>query len=76
MVDGVAYMAHGTIDVTEMDVDFYLVSFYKFVVCVCQALYIRDKNVVRAMENQNHYFIPKQNGSESTKKLEIGGYKL
>lgn len=73
MVDGVAYMAHGPIDVTEMDVDFYLVSFYKFCGLRVSALYIRDKSVIRAIENQNHYFIPKQNGSDSTKKLEIGG---
>ena len=73
MVDGVAYMAHGPIDVIKMDVDFYLVSFYKFCGLRVSALYIRDKNVIRAIENQNHYFIPKQNGSDSTKKLEIGG---
>lgn len=73
MVDGVAYMAHGPIDVTEMDIDFYLVSFYKFCGLRVSALYIKDKSVIRAIENQNHYFIPKQNGSDSTKKLEIGG---
>lgn len=73
MVDGVVYMAHGPIDVTEMDVDFYLVSFYKFCGLRVSALYIKDKSVLRTIENQNHYFITKQNGSDSTKKLEIGG---
>tara|TARA_B100000902_G_C27318529_1_gene922801 strand:+ start:1766 stop:3730 length:1965 start_codon:yes stop_codon:yes gene_type:complete len=73
MVDGVAYMAHGPIDVTDMDADFYLVSFYKFCGLRISGLYIRDTNVIRAIENQNHYFIPKLNGSDSTKKLEIGG---
>ena len=42
-------------------------------VCRVSALYIKDKTIIRAIENQNHYFIPKQNGSDSTKKLEIGG---
>ena len=73
MVDGVAYMAHGPIDVTDLDVDFYLVSFYKFCGLRVSALYIKDTNVLRAIENQNHYFITKQNGSDSTKKLQIGG---
>ena len=73
MVDGVAYMAHGPIDVTDMDVDFYLVSFYKFCGLRVSALYIKDKSVLRTIENQNHYFIPKQNGSDTKKKLEIGG---
>lgn len=73
MVDGVAYMAHGPIDVTDLDVDFYLVSFYKFCGLRVSALYIKDINVLKAIENQNHYFIPKQYGSDTTKKLEVGG---
>ena len=40
-IDGVAYMAHGPIDVTDLDVDFYLVSFYKFCGLRVSALYIR-----------------------------------
>lgn len=73
IVDGVAYMAHGPIDVTKMDVDFYLVSFYKFCGLRISGLYIKDSNILKSIENQNHYFIPKQNGVDTTKKLEIGG---
>lgn len=73
MVDGVAYMAHGKIDVIDLDVDFYLVSFYKFCGLRVSALYIRDSSILNSIENQNHYFIPKQNGATTEKKLEIGG---
>ena len=73
IVDGVAYMAHGIIDVTDLDVDFYIVSFYKFCGLRISALYIRDTLVLSGIENQNHYFIANDENEDLTKKLEIGG---
>ena len=76
MVDGVAYMAHGPIDVTEMDVDFYLVSFYKFCGLRVSALYIKEANVLRAIENQNHYFYNKAKWCRYNKKTRNWRCKL
>ena len=66
-VDGVAYLAHGIIDVQDWDIDFYSFSFYKFLGLRISAIYIKNDTVVN-MKNLNHYFIRDQD-----KKLEIGG---
>lgn len=65
-VDGVAYLPHDIIDVEDLNVDFYVVSFYKFLGTRISALYIK-KNVLETMDNLNHYFL------DGEKKLEIGG---
>lgn len=68
LVDGVAYMPHELIDVDKLDIDYYIVSFYKFCGLRISALYIKDKNLTNII-NQNHYFLNDSN----EKKLEIGG---
>lgn len=68
LVDGVAYMPHDIIDVDLLDIDYYIVSFYKFCGLRISALYIKDENLSE-IKNQNHYFL--ENTIE--KKLEIGG---
>tara|TARA_Y100000389_G_scaffold178683_1_gene192050 strand:+ start:2017 stop:3840 length:1824 start_codon:yes stop_codon:yes gene_type:complete len=68
LVDGVAYMPHELIDVDKLDIDYYVVSFYKFCGLRISALYIKDKNLTN-ITNQNHYFLNDSN----EKKLQIGG---
>ncbi len=69
LVDGVATLAHNLIDVNDLDIDFYLISFYKFCGMRISVLYSKDKNL-NQVENQNHYFLEKN----SNQKLEIGGF--
>lgn len=70
LVDGVAYMPHGLIDVSEYDVDFYVSSFYKFCGLRISTLYIKEDNI-SYLENINHYFF---NTIENiNKKLQLGG---
>ena len=57
LVDGVAYMPHGLIDVTSYNVDFYVSSFYKFCGLRLSTLYIKKDNITY-LENINHYFFP------------------
>ena len=71
LVDGVAYLPHGLVDVEDFDCDFYVVSFYKFCAMRISALYIKDNNFIYNIENQNHYFF--DNSESFSKKLEIGG---
>ena len=66
-VDGVAYLAHGLIDVEEWNIDFYSISFYKFLGLRISAIYIKNDTIIN-MKNLNHYFIYDQD-----KKIEIGG---
>jgi selenocysteine lyase/cysteine desulfurase len=56
LVDGVAYMPHDIIDVDLLDIDYYIVSFYKFCGLRISALYIKDENLID-IKNQNHYFL-------------------
>ena len=65
-VDGVSYLPHNIIDVHDMDVDFYVVSFYKFLGTRISALYVK-KGVLRTLKNINHHFL------DSEQKLEVGG---
>jgi len=66
LVDGVAYAPHNIIDVNELDVDYYVFSFYKFCGLRVSVLYCKNE-CMNDIENQNHYFL------ENEKKLEIGG---
>lgn len=66
LVDGVAYVPHNIIDVNELDVDYYVFSFYKFCGLRISVLYCKNE-CMNDIENQNHYFL------ENEKKLEIGG---
>tara|TARA_B100000035_G_scaffold310640_1_gene318806 strand:- start:2696 stop:4639 length:1944 start_codon:yes stop_codon:yes gene_type:complete len=68
LVDGVAYMPHGLIDVTSYNVDFYVSSFYKFCGLRISTLYVKEDSIIY-LDNINHYFL---NKSEN-KKLELGG---
>jgi selenocysteine lyase/cysteine desulfurase len=67
LVDGVAYLPHGIVDVDDYDVDYYVVSFYKFCALRVSALYVKDS---LSIKNQYHYFFDNE---ESIKKIEIGG---
>ena len=67
LVDGVAYMPHGIIDVEDYDIDYYVASFYKFCGLRISGLYVKDINDV---VNQNHYFF---DSDITGKKLELGG---
>lgn len=71
LVDGVAYLPHGIVDVDEFGCDFYVVSFYKFCGLRISALYIKDSDFIYNIENVNHYFF--DNSEIFSKKLEIGG---
>ena len=66
LVDGVAYVPHNVIDVNELDIDYYVFSFYKFCGLRISVLYCKNE-CINDIENQNHYFL------ENEKKLEIGG---
>tara|TARA_B100000497_G_C7689177_1_gene418491 strand:- start:531 stop:2462 length:1932 start_codon:yes stop_codon:yes gene_type:complete len=70
LVDGVAYMPHGLIDVTSYNVDFYVSSFYKFCGLRLSTLYIKKDNITY-LENINHYFF--NNSEDINKKLQLGG---
>ena len=65
-VDGVAYLPHNIIDVDDMDVDFYVVSFYKFLGTRISALYIKN-GILETLKNINHEFL------DGEQKLEVGG---
>ena len=54
IVDGVSYLPHDVIDVDTWDVDFYFVSFYKFLGPHISALYIKDYQEISSL---NHYFL-------------------
>ncbi|MDX1401157.1 MAG: aminotransferase class V-fold PLP-dependent enzyme [Kiloniellales bacterium] len=54
-VDGVAYAAHGAIDVEDWDVDFYLFSLYKIYGPHLALLYGK-KDAMAKCRNQNHFF--------------------
>lgn len=64
LVDGVSYLPHDMIDVYDWDVDFYFVSFYKFLGPHISAVYVKN---IHMLQNLNHYFVQ---GS----KLELGSF--
>ena len=68
MVDGVSFLPHDIMDVEEWDVDFYFVSFYKFLGPHISAVYIKD---IDQVSNLNHYFM---NDSKVKVKLELGSF--
>tara|TARA_Y100000591_G_C21850228_1_gene711188 strand:+ start:1681 stop:3561 length:1881 start_codon:yes stop_codon:yes gene_type:complete len=66
-VDGVAYLPHNVIDVEDFDVDYYVISFYKFCCLRISALYCKNLNDI---ENQYHSMF---DNSETSKYIEVGG---
>ena len=66
-VDGVAYLAHKLIDVDDLNVDFYVISLYKFLGLRISMLYIKS-DIISTMKNINHYFI-----SDPVNRLQLGG---
>ena len=66
-VDGVAYLPHNIVDVDDFDVDYYVISFYKFCCLRISALYCKNLN---NLENQYHSMF---NNSNSSKYIEVGG---
>ena len=55
-VDGVAYAPHRLVDVQDLDVDFYTLSFYKVYGPHHALLYGKEEHLLR-LPNLNHYFI-------------------
>ena len=55
-VDGVAYAPHRAVDVKDLDVDFYLFSFYKIFGPHLGCLYGKREHLLAA-KGQHHYFI-------------------
>lgn len=55
-VDGVAYAPHRLVDVQDLDVDFYVLSFYKVYGPHYSLLYAKKEHLLR-MPGINHYFI-------------------
>jgi len=70
LIDGVAYMPHKLIDLNNLNIDFYVVSFYKFCGLRISALYVKEDNY-DLIKNQNHYFFNNENIINY--KLQIGG---
>lgn len=68
LADGVANMPHDIIDVDDYNIDFYLVSFYKFCGLRISTLYCKKGNE-KLLKNQNHYFLE----DNVYKKLDLGG---
>jgi len=68
LADGVANMPHDIIDVEDYNIDFYLVSFYKFCGMRISTLYCKKDNE-KLLKNQNHYFLE----DNVNKKLDLGG---
>jgi len=56
VIDGVAFSAHRYIDVQDLDVDFYVISFYKIFGTHCGALYGK-KNRLLEVKSINHFFV-------------------
>ena len=71
LVDGVAYLPHNIIDVEELNIDFYFISFYKFCGLRTSVVYCKNETI-NLIENQNHYFL--ENNKE--KNLDIGGLQF
>ena len=63
-VDGVSYLPHDVIDVNKWQVDFYFISFYKFLGPHISALYIKNHDELISL---NHDFLDKP-------KLELGSF--
>jgi selenocysteine lyase/cysteine desulfurase len=64
MVDGVSFLPHDVIDVDCWGVDYYFVSFYKFMGPHIAAVYMKDDSQVSSL---NHYFV-------NDHKLELGSF--
>ncbi|MEZ5196714.1 MAG: aminotransferase class V-fold PLP-dependent enzyme [Bacteroidales bacterium] len=61
-VDGVAYAPHRLVDVQELDVDFYALSFYKVYGPHYSLLYVKQKHLER-LPGINHFFIGNNEGA-------------
>jgi len=72
IVDGVAYMPHGLIDVDKYDIDFYVVSFYKFLGLRISVTYMKNNNI-DSLINQNHYMFDKLEYIDNPIKFQLGG---
>ena len=72
LIDGVAFMPHQLIDVNDMDIDFYVFSFYKLLGLRISCLYIKNDSFHFNIENQNHIFFNNDNQNYENK-LQVGG---
>ena len=72
LVDGVAYMPHGIIDLKKYNVDYYIVSFYKFYGLRISTMAISDRAIID-INNENHSLFNTEKYNDSIYKLQIGG---
>tara|TARA_B110000858_G_scaffold57183_2_gene66667 strand:- start:4447 stop:6315 length:1869 start_codon:yes stop_codon:yes gene_type:complete len=72
LVDGVAYIPHGIIDIDKYNIDYYIVSFYKFYGMRISAIAISDRAIID-VNNQNHLLFNTEKYNDSNYKLQIGG---
>lgn len=72
LVDGVAYIPHGIIDIDKYNIDYYIVSFYKFYGMRISAMAISDRAIID-VNNQNHLLFNSEKYNDSNYKLQIGG---
>ena len=70
MVDGVGYLPHRLIDVEDYNVDYYIVSFYKFLGLRVSVCYIKNDTFDK-LKNENHIFF--DNKLKDENKLQLGG---
>ena len=71
LVDGVAYLPHGEVDVELYNIDLYVISFYKFCGLRISAMYIKN-DFMENIENINHIFFDNEKINNENK-MQIGG---
>ena len=72
LVDGVAYMPHGIIDIDSYNIDYYVVSFYKFYGLRISAIYLTDE-CLKHVVNQNNMIFNSNQYDINPSKLQLGG---
>tara|TARA_Y100000389_G_scaffold204916_1_gene260767 strand:+ start:95 stop:1927 length:1833 start_codon:yes stop_codon:yes gene_type:complete len=72
LVDGVAYMPHGIIDIDSYNIDYYIVSFYKFYGLRISAMYLTD-DCLKHVVNQNNMIFDSNEYDINPSKLQLGG---
>ena len=72
LVDGVAYMPHEIVDMDKYNIDYYIVSFYKFYGMRISTMAISDRAIID-VNNQNHLLFNTEKYNDSNYKLQIGG---
>ena len=71
LVDGVAYIPHGIINLDKYNIDYYIVSFYKFYGMRISTMAISERGILD-VNNQNHFLFNSEKYNDSSYKLQIG----